>query len=378
MDNTVRSMAGRLGQILRRTGVVDAAALSEALHWHMATGVRVGSALIQIQAARLDDIAHALSTQHGLTCPEYDELANVDPDVLARVPAALCVKHAVLPFRCDDGVVYVAMRDPHRRVAGELSYAIGAPVKRFVVPELRMMYLLEHHFGHAREPRFLRVASKPADEGERRKHVSATISADAGLELDLDQNPTEESLPVVAVSSGGPSRAAEVPPPGEPVEAARAVDVVLGQLADAENSEAIVRLMVNPVVEKTRISLLFFVHGTHAVACCASGIDTTPHRLQRLVVDLEPTSLMQWAYKMYSVVRGMPDPLQREIAKFFDVPPPGDVCVAPVVLGKKVANLICIWTAPGDNFGDEAVGILGELAQGGAVAYVELGRRLLG
>jgi hypothetical protein len=328
-------------------------------------------------------VAGALSTQHGVSTPTAEELLEIDPSILARVPEELCRRLAVLPFRLGRGTVCLAMRDPQRHLAGEISFAIERPVVRYVVPELRIMYLLERHLGLAREPRFLREPPQKPAEDERRTHMAPTISVDptpsqSEESMDLKRSPTEESMDLAALAESTLACAGVTGTPDEPVRALRSVDVTLAKLAEAQDGESIVRLLVEPVVEGTEAALLFFVRERHAVACCASGITTSPERLQRLVVPLGPSSLMQWAAKMFSVVRGIADPLQWEIAKYFGVNNPGEVCVAPLVPRRKVVNLLCIWAAPEKKFGEDALQVLGELVKGGAAAYLDLARRLRG
>lgn len=361
-------MPRKLGEILIETGAITREVLDEALQSQITTGVRAGTALVQFQMVPLDEVCHSLSIQHGVPCPTAETLLDIDPEVLKLVPGELCREHAVLPFRAEGDTVFLAMRDPYRDLAGEISLAVRRPIKRFVVPELRMMYLLERHLSLPRQPRFLREPESGTVEDERRTHVSPTIRADGSERpagepevLTLDSRIVHEPEPALGLEAA--------------IRAVRPIDVTLARLPAARTGEAIVRLLVEPVLDHAIASILFFVRGHHAIACCAHGIETTAESLQRLVVSLDAPSLMQWACRMTSVVRGVADPVQWEIARYFGLPPPGEVCVAPVVPRSKVVNLLCIWSARGTSLGPDAPYVLGELVQAGAAAYIDLARQ---
>ena len=364
-------MTKKLGELLVEREAILPRDLHEALQAQLTTGVRVGTALVQLEVVSLDTVGLCLGLQHGVPVPGPEQVGEIPREVLELVPRELCRRQVVLPFALEGDTLCLAMRDPYHHRASEISTTIRRPVRRFVLPELRIMYLLERHMGLARAPRFLREAAAPRGQDERRTHLAPTIQARA----ELDPNTAPDLLALAEATLSEHGLAAGL---AEAIQAVRPVDVVLSKLGAASNGEAIVRLLVEPVLEETTASILFFVRKHHAVACCAHGIDTTADRLQRFVVPLGPPSLMQWASKMLSVLRGPPDPLQQEIALHFDLPQPGEVCVAPVVPKNKVVNLLCTWSRPGKRFPDHALRILGELANGAATAYLDLARRLQG
>lgn len=364
-------MAKKLGEILVERDALLPRDLHEALQAQLTTGVRVGTALVQLEVVSLDAVGRCLGLQHGVPVPAPEQVGEIPREILELVPRELCRREVVLPFALEGDTVCLAMRDPHHHRASEVSLAIRRPVRRFVLPELRIMYLLERHLGLAREPRFLREAVAPRGQDERRTHLAATIQARTAL----DPNTAPDLLALAEATLAEHGMAAGL---AEAIQAVRPVDVVLSKLGAASNGEAIVRLLVEPVLEGTAASILFFVRKHHAVACCAHGIETTADRLQRLVVPLGTPSLMQWGTKMLSVLRGPPDPLQQEIALYFDLPQPGEVCVAPVTPKGKVVNLLCTWSRPGARFSDDALRVIGELANGAAAAYLDLARRLQG
>lgn len=361
-------MARRLGEILLEAGAITARDLDEALQTQLFLGVRAGTALVQYQMVPLSQVSRGLSIQHGVPTPRADRLLTIDRKVLEQVPSELCQRYSVLPFGFEGDSLCLAMRDPSREVAGEVSFAVKRPVKRFVVPELRLLYLLERHLDLPRPPRYLREHSPRHPRDERRTHVASTVKAEP-LERPAGE-PEVVTLDSRIVHTVEPATDLEAA-----IRAVRPLDLVLTRLRNAPSGESIVRLLVEPVLEGTRASILFFVREHHAIACCASGLSTTPERLQQLVVPLEPPSLMQWSVRMCSVLRGIADPIQFEIARYFGVEPPGEVCVAPVVPRGRVVNVVCVWSDRESSLGPDAPYLLGELAQAGAASYLELARR---
>jgi hypothetical protein len=375
------TMASKLGEILVQDGLITQEQLELGLERQLVTGVRIGSALVQLEAVKLDTIGTCLSIQHGVPCATPADLAAINDEVLAVVPPELCAEHVVIPFRFAEGTVHLAMRDPLRHLAGEISFALRRRVAPYVVPELRIMYLLERYLGLSRDPRFLREPSPASVPNERRRHLTPTVTPGAGVVFEAQEGGELELVTLDQYSFA--DRAVEEDDfdlpihVEEPVEATRRVDVVLDRLRAAENSEAIARLLVEPVVEATQVAILFWVRGGHAVAGHAHGVTASPDKLQRMVISLESPSLLGEAFQRAGILRGSAakDPLQREIAEYLGLSAPGEVLVAPVRLHDQVVNLLCIWTGAGERFPDDALQTLMELVQGAAAAYRALAER---
>lgn len=374
-------MASKLGEILVEDGLITRELLEMGLERQLVTGVRIGSALVQLEVVKLDTIGTCLSIQHGVPCATPADLAAIDDDVLAVVPAELCEQHVVIPFRIAEGTVHLAMRDPLRHIAGEISFALRRRIAPYVVPELRIMYLLERYWGLPRDPRFLREPSPTSVPNERRTHLSPTVTPGAGVVFEAQEG---DELELVTLDQYAfADKAVEQEDFDlpihieEPVEATRRVDVVLDRLRAAESGEDIARLLVEPVVDATQVAILFWVRGNHAVAGQAHGVAASADTLQRMVISLESPSLLGQAFQRAGVLRGSAakDPLQREIAEYLGLAAPGEVLVAAVRLHDQVVNLLCLWSAGGARFPDDALPTVIELTRGATAAYGALAER---
>ncbi len=361
-------MAKNLGEILLTRNLISVAQLEEALKVQLINGTRLGTILVQMNAVKLDDVGRALSTLYGVPVVDQDLLEQITASVLELVPKELAQKHVVVPLRQDGQGLHVAMRDPLRQIAGELSFRLKCSIHRYVVPELRMMYLLEKHYGVARDPRFLREKQNPRQQDERRAYMDVTVDAGTHSEQDaLDDDTELVYLDQYSVAGGhGPAQ-------DEGVTALRQIDLVSAKLGDAHTGEAIARLLVEPVLDNTANSILFWVRSDNAVGCWAKGLSTM-EKLPRLVVPLNYASLLQMAFHKKRLIRSnaAKDPLHMKILQFLQLPEPGEVCVAPVVLSDKVVNLLCLHSKPGVPFAPDALNDLKELSGQASQAYQRL------
>jgi transcriptional regulator with GAF, ATPase, and Fis domain len=74
--------------------------------------------------------------------------------------------------------------------------------------------------------------------------------------------------------------------------------------------------------------------------------------------------------------RASDDPTQEAITDFLHSPKPQDVIVAPVCIGEKVVNLLCLHSAEGTTFGSGILEELSLLCAKAASHYVRLLRGL--
>src|SRR5690606_33241883 len=133
---------------------------------------------------------------------------------------------------------------------------------------LRLLFYLEQLCGFEREPRFLRSADPHAHTNERRKHVRPTIASPQ------EPEPTRprQTLPFGLA-------------PGKGAGASKA-DAIIAKLKAAVPRAAMAELLVEPVLDDTSSSVLFWVRKSSAVGCCARGTTVPDTDLRRMVVSL--------------------------------------------------------------------------------------------
>ena len=354
----------RLGEILVGAALVTEHDVADALASQVVDGGRLGTVLVQRGLVSLDDLGRCLAVQHNV--PHADDLAftSIPSGALAVVPKAICAKHLVLPLRFASGELHLAMIDPRRTVVDVVAFSLGLTIRAYVTPELRMLHHLEARCGLQREARYLRLeegGSAPSDE--RRKHIRPTIASLSSTPVKRPSTLPFGLLPALSV---------------QPAKPTKPVDSVVARLDAASTGGAIAELLVEPVIDNTAMSVLFWVRGQNAVGCCARGVTASDGELRRMVVSLADPSLFQWAVEVQGAVRAESDSdsIQGELARTLGSAAPGEVCVAPVILRDKVVNIVCIHARPGERFGPEALDELRVVCEQAAMAYQRVGERL--
>jgi hypothetical protein len=137
------------------------------------------------------------------------------------------------------------------------------------------------------------------------------------------------------------------------------VAAIVAAMERAESRDAIVELLVRPYLSQVLLSVLFIVRGDMAVGLQAFGTSVASLRLKALTLPLTTPSLLQESLSSRQVVRGTieSDPVQQVIARHLRTSGAEEVWVAPVCLGQRVVNLLCLHVAAGvkmvDNVADD-------------------------
>jgi hypothetical protein len=348
----------KLGEILIRRGLLSEDVIGRAVETQIASGVRIGTELVQMNAVSLDEIGVCLSMQQGVPQATKQLLDATSDEALAATPAELCDEFKVFPLRLEGSTIHLAMRDPQRSVAGQIGFRLHLQVQPYIIPEIRLAYYLEHRFGIARDPRFLRAPDGGEKNPGRRKYIAANLEAEpppAQLEMDsglitLDQYDA---------------------PPAAPV--ARPMESVLARLKEAGSTQQIVDLLVEPALEQPSMLALFWIRNSFAIACAAFGRNVPLRTLQQLTISLETPSMLQFAFEQGPVrAQGQNDPLQLKIAQFLGWSRPGEVCVLPIAVRGRVINLLCVQLKEGATFSTSNLEDLRSLIEHSAAAYLRL------
>jgi type IV pilus assembly protein PilB len=132
--NTPRTALGGLPQRLVQDGVVEEAAMMEAL---AATkdGSSIVTQLVKSGAANARDIAIAASSEFGV--PLFDlDASNLDPETVRLVSEKLLIKHRVLPVFKRGKRLFLAVADPtNLHAIDEIKFQTGMGVEAVVVED---------------------------------------------------------------------------------------------------------------------------------------------------------------------------------------------------------------------------------------------------
>jgi type IV pilus assembly protein PilB len=131
---TPRSALGGLPQRLVQDGVVEEAAMMEALN-ATKDGSSIVTQLVRRGAANARDIAIAASSEFGV--PLFDlDASNLDPETIRLVNEKLLAKHRVLPVFKRGKRLFLAVADPtNLHAIDEIKFQTGMGVEAVVVED---------------------------------------------------------------------------------------------------------------------------------------------------------------------------------------------------------------------------------------------------
>ena len=101
----------KIGEILVEWGIIDAAALADALQYASEQGKRTGEALVELELCDEDDVTKALAAQFKLEYIDLDK-QPVNQDILDLIPSKIIEENLVLPLAEEGDRLKVIITDP--------------------------------------------------------------------------------------------------------------------------------------------------------------------------------------------------------------------------------------------------------------------------
>ncbi len=114
----------RLGELLVKSGVIDATRLETALEDQRRQDTRLGRILVANQHITSEDLSSALSRQSGLGRIDLEAMP-VDPDLMRGLDPYVCLELGAVPWRQVGGTRIIAISDTETAVAA--MTALGGP-----------------------------------------------------------------------------------------------------------------------------------------------------------------------------------------------------------------------------------------------------------
>jgi hypothetical protein len=215
----MHSASSRLGELLLQRELVERMQLADGLRAQAIQGGRLGSNLVELGHVSVDLLTSVLSDQQSVPAADSRVLKQIDHSVIKLVPAEVCEQYCVLPLAREGHTLHLAMLDPGRpELLDTLEQTLGfQSIHPYALAQLRLLYLLEIHYGIARPKRFLRSSGTPIDNDRRNyptptslSRVSARGQRPAG-ELHEPPPPSGPARPAP------PPRSRHITGPGHPV-----------------------------------------------------------------------------------------------------------------------------------------------------------------
>lgn len=101
----------RLGEILVDLGLIEEAAVEQALQTGRETGRMLGDVLLEEGLISGDDLLRALAAQYGVEFVDLSDV-SIDAELVRRVPDHVARGHRAVPYAYDGDTVLVAMANP--------------------------------------------------------------------------------------------------------------------------------------------------------------------------------------------------------------------------------------------------------------------------
>jgi len=138
-------MRSRIGESLRRAGLVSEVELNEAMVEHARTGERLGVVLVRRGLVTEEQIAVALASQLGFQYVDLTDLV-IDPAAVRLVPRDLSMRAACLAVEIRAGVLTVAMADPLLlSVVDDLERRTGYRIEQIVATRSAILDAVRLH-----------------------------------------------------------------------------------------------------------------------------------------------------------------------------------------------------------------------------------------
>ncbi len=135
-----------LGELLVSEGLITQAQLATALAEHRQHGTRLGAALIAQGAIDEIELTRVLARQYRMPAVDLSKF-EVNPKVLALIPADLAVKRMVLPLRREGRTLTVAVADPtDNGVLQDLRFLTRFDLFPVLAGEATLRMLIDRHY----------------------------------------------------------------------------------------------------------------------------------------------------------------------------------------------------------------------------------------
>jgi type IV pilus assembly protein PilB len=140
-----------LGQLLKEMELVSEGQIQEALVQQRQKGGVIGEILVGLGYINKEELLLALGAQMGMEVVVLEEM-EISPEVINKVPVTMAKAYNIIPCKFEDGVLTVAMSNPHEiNVLDDLRYTLHCEVRGAVASEEAVLGALAKYYAHQAE-----------------------------------------------------------------------------------------------------------------------------------------------------------------------------------------------------------------------------------
>jgi len=395
------------GHYLVEKGVITKEQFEEATQSRVVFGGRLGTNLAELGYLSIEDIGRHLS-EH-LDVPLAPEEWTMRPSAAAReaVSKELVEKHSVLPLQVEKRTLHLAMLNPRDPVQiDEIAFATGMRIVPYVLPEVQILALLEHHYGLRREIRYINLGreaaaglaargkSKDADPLGKTREPELDAEQDLAPPGDGQDLIDEESFQSLhantitgAFAAQGIAKASaaaglpemnledlEAPAPVDaaPELAEDSIAALEAQLVLARDRDAVSEIALRIARHYTGAAAIFIVRGGIISGFRGDG-EAITEQIAGIMLPVESDCAITSPARSRAPYRGRPPDsgLDATLLKNLQRGDAREITVFPVLIREQVVNLL--YTDNGQNpLGETGFAALGALATLISRAYERL------
>lgn len=141
----------RLGEILVHQNIVSERELKEALSKQKNFNLKIGQTLVKLGYITESELLNALHLQLEYDVVNENELLELDPEVVKKIPEPFAQENHVMALREDDTSVYVAMLDPENiAIQDNLKKILNKNIIPVLIGEFTLHDTLERYYKNIR------------------------------------------------------------------------------------------------------------------------------------------------------------------------------------------------------------------------------------
>ncbi len=142
-----------LGRILGEKFNLLDSKLEEALAYQHEKGGLLGEVLLHLRLLREEQVLEALAQQFEMSWMPQLDTAQVDHELIKKIPIAFCRRYRVLPLRYEEGAILTASTDPLETVAlDDLRLLLGKPIKPVLTTSVALLACLNRAYDEIANP----------------------------------------------------------------------------------------------------------------------------------------------------------------------------------------------------------------------------------
>jgi type IV pilus assembly protein PilB len=204
----------KMGEILKRWGVVKKEQVEEALKIASGSRQRIGETMVELGMCSESDVAKALASQFDMEYIDLDQTDAINKDALKLLPSDIIRKYLVLPLSKEDGRLKVLIHDPiDLETLDNLRFRMNCDIETALGAKGRIKEYID---------RVMSVTQASIDQTVRAMTVDATgqsIDVDGGASIDVDgsgeDGEAEAQAPVIRlvnqiIAEGVTSRTSDI------------------------------------------------------------------------------------------------------------------------------------------------------------------------